>query len=52
MRRLEHNGLMARQVIASPSMMVAYSLTLLGRSLQNPSASIYEYMLEDVSDIE
>ncbi|RZF28493.1 transcriptional regulator [Paraburkholderia sp. UYCP14C] len=40
LRRLERNGLVDRRVIASSPVAVEYSITPLGRSLQNPFASL------------
>jgi len=51
LRRLERNGLVARRVIASSPVAVEYSLTPLGRSLQQPFAALYAWALEHVDDI-
>lgn len=40
LRRLERNGLIKRRVIASSPVAVEYSITALGRSLQDPFASL------------
>jgi DNA-binding HxlR family transcriptional regulator len=40
LRRLERNGLVNRRVIASSPVAVEYSITPLGRSLQDPFASL------------
>lgn len=40
LRRLERNGLVNRRVIASSPVAVEYSITSLGRSLQDPFASL------------
>ncbi|WP_277873547.1 helix-turn-helix domain-containing protein [Paraburkholderia sp. RAU2J] len=40
LRRLERNGLVNRRGIASPPVAVEYSITPLGRSLQDPFTSL------------
>jgi DNA-binding HxlR family transcriptional regulator len=40
LRRLERNGLVNRRVIATSPVAVEYSITALGRSLQDPFASL------------
>lgn len=43
LRRLERNGLIARRVIASSPVAVEYSITPLGRSLQQPFEALYAW---------
>jgi DNA-binding HxlR family transcriptional regulator len=52
LRRLERNGLVARKVIASSPVAVEYSLTPLGRTLQEPFAAVYEWAVNHLPDIE
>ncbi len=52
LRRLERNGLVSRRVITSSPIAVEYSLTLLGRSLQEPFAALYGWAADHQSDIE
>lgn len=40
LRRLEHNGLVHRKVIPSSQVAVEYSITPLGRSLQEPFVAL------------
>jgi DNA-binding HxlR family transcriptional regulator len=40
LRRLERNGLVSRRVIASSQVAVEYSITALGRTLQEPFAAL------------
>jgi DNA-binding HxlR family transcriptional regulator len=43
LRRLERNGLISREVISTAPVAVEYSLTPLGRSLQQPFAALYAW---------
>ncbi|MGN8083287.1 winged helix-turn-helix transcriptional regulator [Variovorax sp. 22077] len=43
LRRLERNGLINRQVIASSPIAVVYSITPLGRTLQRPFESLIRW---------
>lgn len=43
LRRLERNGLVNRRVIASSPVAVEYSITKLGRSLQDPFAGLVSW---------
>lgn len=52
LRRMERNGLIARNVIASSPVAVEYSLTPLGRSLQVPFAAVYDWAVTHVPAIE
>lgn len=52
LRRMERNGLVARRVIASSPVAVEYSLTPLGRTLQEPFAAVYDWAVNHQSEIE
>jgi DNA-binding HxlR family transcriptional regulator len=52
LRRLEKNGLVARRVIPVSPVAVEYSLTPLGRTLQEPFISLSEWALKHQPDIE
>ena len=52
LRRLERNGLVARRVITFSPVAVEYSLTPLGRSLQQPFAALYAWTADHAADIE
>jgi DNA-binding HxlR family transcriptional regulator len=52
LRRLERNGLISRRVIASSPVAVEYSLTPLGRTLQQPFMAIYDWAFEHLPAIE
>lgn len=43
LRRLERNGLVNRRVIASSPVAVEYSITPLGRSLQDPFVALVSW---------
>lgn len=52
LRRLERNGLIAREVIATSPVAVEYSITDLGRTLQVPFAAVYDWAIHHLDDIE
>lgn len=52
LRRLERNGLIARRVIPRSPVAVEYSLTILGRSLQEPFAALYGWAVQHRGEIE
>ena len=52
LRRLERNGLVAREVVAGRVLAVEYSLTPLGRSLEAPVLSLYAWTLNNMSEIQ
>jgi DNA-binding HxlR family transcriptional regulator len=52
LRRLEKNGLVARRVIPVSPVAVEYSLTSLGRTLQEPFISLSQWALKHQPDIE
>lgn len=52
LRRLERNGLVARRVIPASPVGVEYSVTPLGRSLQQPFAALYAWMIEHLGELE
>ncbi len=52
LRRLERNGLVTRRVIATSPVAVEYSITPLGRTLQQPFEALYAWAVEHVPDVE
>ncbi|MBC7799983.1 MAG: helix-turn-helix transcriptional regulator [Gemmatimonadaceae bacterium] len=52
LRRLERNGLVARRVIPVSPVAVEYSVTPLGRTLQQPFAALYGWTVDHLADIE
>lgn len=52
LRRLERNGLVHRRVIASSQVAVEYSITPLGRTLQQPFVALVAWALEHGGGIE
>ena len=52
LRRLERNGLVARRVVPVSPVAVEYSVTPLGRTLEQPFAALYGWTVEHLSDIE
>ncbi len=52
LRRLERNGMIQRQVLATSPVGVQYSLTPLGESFREPFTRLYEWTLEHSSEIE
>jgi DNA-binding HxlR family transcriptional regulator len=52
LRRLERNGLIARRVIPVSPVAVEYSLTRLGRTLQDPFVMLSEWAIKHRPDIE
>lgn len=51
LRRLERNGIVARQVLPGPPVAVVYSITPMGRTLQEPFAALYAWALDHASEI-
>ncbi len=51
LRRLERNGIVVRNVSQAP-LSVEYSITPLGRSLDQPFQALYQWTLENLSDVE
>ena len=51
LRRLERNGLISRRVIPASPVAVEYSLTTLGRSLQEPFAALYGWAVQHRAEI-
>lgn len=51
LRRLERNGLVARQVIPVSPVAVEYSITKLGRTLQDPFAALYDWSVTHQAEI-
>ncbi len=52
LRRLERNGIVARRVIPVSPVAVEYSVTPLGRTLQQPFAALYGWTVDHLPDIE
>ena len=51
LRRLERNGLLSRRVIPVSPVAVEYSITPLGRTLQEPFAALYDWTVNHQLDI-
>ena len=52
LRRLERNGLIAREVLATSPVAVEYSITELGRTLQGPFEAVYDWAINHLHEIE
>lgn len=52
LRRLERNGIVARRVIPGPPVAVEYSITPMGRTLQEPFAALYTWALDHALEIQ
>ena len=52
LRRLERNGLIAREVLATSPVAVEYSITELGRTLQAPFGAVYDWAINHLHEIE
>ena len=51
LRRLERNGLVTRRVVLVSPIAVEYSITPLGRTLQEPFAALYDWAAKHQPDI-
>lgn len=51
LRRLERNGLIDRQVVTASPIAVVYSITPLGRTLQDPFLALYDWALRHQGDL-
>lgn len=51
LRRLERNGLVERTVTVSSPIAVEYSITPLGRTLQDPFLALYDWAVEHQGDL-
>lgn len=51
LRRLERNGLVAREVISLSPVAVQYQITPLGRTLQQPFRALHEWTLVKLPDV-
>ena len=51
LRRLERNGLVARRVIPGSPVAVEYSVTPLGRTLQEPFAALHAWAIRHAADV-
>ena len=52
LRRLERNGIVARQVIATSPVAVEYRLTPLGRSLKQPFQALQAWTVDYLPEVE
>ncbi|WP_246832872.1 MULTISPECIES: helix-turn-helix domain-containing protein [unclassified Thalassospira] len=52
LRRLERNGLVERQVIASSPVAVQYEVTTLGRQLKEPFKALYKWTIDNMDTVE
>jgi DNA-binding HxlR family transcriptional regulator len=52
LRRLERNGLLERRVITASPVAVEYEITTLGRTLQPPFKALYQWTLQNMTDVE
>lgn len=52
LRRLERNGLVAREVLATSPVAVEYSITELGRTLQVPLGAAYDWAIKHLRENE
>ncbi|MGJ9420622.1 winged helix-turn-helix transcriptional regulator [Massilia sp. CMS3.1] len=52
LRRLERNGLVRRRVIADSPVAVEYSITSLGRSLQQSFQAVYQWAMDHCAELE
>ena len=51
LRRLERNGILARRVIPSSQVAVEYSITTLGRTLEDPFRAIYLWTINHLAAV-
>lgn len=51
LRRLERNGLVDRRVTVTSPIAVEYSITPLGRTLQDPFLALYDWAVEHQEDL-
>jgi len=51
LRRLERNGILARRVIPSSQIAVEYSITPLGRTLEEPFRALYTWTINHVDAV-
>jgi DNA-binding HxlR family transcriptional regulator len=51
LRRLERNGLIERKVIVTSPIAVEYSITPLGRTLQDPFLALYDWAVDHQKDL-
>jgi DNA-binding HxlR family transcriptional regulator len=52
LRRLERNGLIAREVLATSPVAVEYSITDLGRTLQVPLGAAFDWAINHLHEIQ
>jgi len=52
LRRLERNGLISRRVLQTSPIGVEYSITTLGSTLGPPFKALYQWTLENMSEVE
>ncbi|OLO06253.1 MarR family transcriptional regulator [Salinicola socius] len=51
LRRLERNGIVARRVIPSSQVAVEYSITPLGRTLEEPFGALYRWTIDHLERV-
>lgn len=51
LRRLERNGLVERRVVTASPIAVVYSITPLGRTLQDPFLALYDWAVRHQPDL-
>ncbi|WP_328584865.1 winged helix-turn-helix transcriptional regulator [Streptomyces sp. NBC_00370] len=51
LRRLERNGMIVRRVLPTSPVGVQYSLTPLGKSLQEPFSRLYDWTVDNADEI-
>jgi DNA-binding HxlR family transcriptional regulator len=52
LRRLERNGIVAREVVSLSPVAVQYRITPLGRTLQQPFRALHEWTLEKLPEVD
>lgn len=52
LRRLERNGLIERRVITTSPIAVVYSITPLGRTLQDPFLALYDWAVRHQAELQ
>ena len=51
LRRLERNGIVSRKVLPGPPVAVEYSVTPMGRTLQQPFAALHDWAIDHAAEI-
>jgi DNA-binding HxlR family transcriptional regulator len=52
LRRLERNGIVSRQVLTASPVAVEYAITDLGRTLKIPFATVYQWTVDYLPEVE